>query len=50
MNFIPETLFRSVYLASLLFIETPGFRPVSNPLGTWVVPLEVKNEADYSLQ
>jgi hypothetical protein len=34
INFIHETLFSSVCLGSLLFIETTGFRPVSNPLGT----------------
>jgi hypothetical protein len=34
---------------SLLFIETTGFRPGSNPLGTWVIFLEVQHKAYHSL-
>jgi hypothetical protein len=49
MNFIHETLFSSVCLVSLLFIETTGFTPVSNPLGTWVISLEVQHKAYHSL-
>jgi len=49
MNFIHETLFSSVCLVSLLFIETMGFRPVSNPLATWVIYLEVQYKAYCSL-
>ena len=49
MNFMHETLFSSVCLVSLLFIETTGFRPVSNPLGTWVISLEVQHKAYHFL-
>lgn len=49
MNFIHDTLFSSVCLMSLLFTETAGFRPVSNPLGTWVIFLEGEHKSDHSL-
>ena len=49
MNFIHETLFSSMCLVSLLFIETTGFRPVSYPLGTWIISLEVQHKSYHSL-
>lgn len=49
MNFIHETLFSSVCLVSLLFTETTGFRPASNPLDTWVISLQVQRKAYHSL-
>jgi hypothetical protein len=37
-----EILFRSVYVVSLLFIETPGCGPVSSVLEALVISLEVE--------